>query len=403
MLKRFYSKRSGFTLVEIIVAFAVFAIMASMIVQILNLSVTARVQNTKYQQELNEQEKRLTQIEKKKDDYDGADGKIAVTLSDGTTVEINYDRLSAMEDAEFDAEGLSYFVSPVDYASSGEGLPVGGSDGSGGNGSGSQASRMDTRITGTGGIADVTMLHVYKDDYKYKKDDPMAIPDGHTRYIIVCAASSGPGLDPTLKAEDVPYSQYRLHFYCCPKDDTEESKKEALDAAKSAVEYTDKSNNTYTKDVYKEAVISKVGYLKKITDWSKIKSSGLTTSDTLSDVDYNNNKYTVEKMGSNVVRIGSPFKTGNDKDGGLDNKGVRFNETSTFYVEFVGDPHITKDSFGANGEPSSVVSGATAYPPCPVYEDEYDTNGKPTYKNDGKTTHVNIYGAYLQQRHYIKK
>ena len=48
MMKRIFSKRSGFTLVEIIVAFAIFAIMMSMIMQILQLSVSQRRANNEF-------------------------------------------------------------------------------------------------------------------------------------------------------------------------------------------------------------------------------------------------------------------------------------------------------------------------------------------------------------------
>ena len=395
MLKRLYSKRSGFTLVEIIVAFAVFSIMASMIVQILNLSVNARVANTKYQQELNIQEQLLTRINKTKDDYKDTDGKIEINLGE-TTVELNYDRLSAMEDAEFDAEGLNYFLAPVDYESSGEGMSTSGTDGTGGS-SGSQASRMDTRLTGTGGIENIQIIYVIKDTHTYAPGDPYAVPAGCTRYFFACSASSGSAPE-TLKAEDVPYAQYRLHFYCCPENPSSaESVKEALDLGESAKEYTDKNGDTYSKDVYKEAPIVRVGYLKNVSP--EIGTTGLESSNIMSTYDDNYNKYTIEQMGSNVVRIGSPFKTGNEVDGGLGKKGVKFQQskTSKFYVDFVGDPHLTVDSFGHNAT-TGVITGSKQYAACPAYKDDYDSDGNPEYSYDG--THVNIYGAFMPQRHY---
>lgn len=398
MLKRFYSKRSGFTLVEIIVAFAVFAIMASMIVQILNLSVNARVQNTKYQQELNTQEQLLTLIEKNSDNFGGEDGKMTVTLSDGTKVELPFDRQSAMADAEFDSEGLNYFLSNVNYQSNGEGSPAIDGGGSGGSNSGSQASRMDTRITGTGGIENIQISYVIKDTHTYAPGDPNAVPAGHTRYFIMCSASSG-SMPETLKAEDVPYSQYRLHFYCCPEDpNNSESVKKALNMAASSVDYTDKDGKVYNKEVYKEATIARVGYLKSIT--SDIGTTGLKSSNIMTTYDETNNKYTIEQMGTNVVRIGSPFKTGNNVDGGLGQKGVKFQQskTSKFYVEFVGeDPHLTVNSFGHNAT-AGVISGSAQYEACPNYLEEYESDGTPEYNYDG--THVNIYGAFLHKRNY---
>lgn len=403
MLKKLYSKRSGFTLVEIIIAFAVFAIMASMICQILDLSVKARLQNNAYQRELDEQEHLLTLIEKDSGDYKETQGNIKMTFSDGTNFELPYDRLSAKPDAEDDGEGLNYFISPVDYKSSGEVTPNINTDVVVGSNTGSQASRMDTRITGTGGINSIQMIYVVKDTHVYDPGDPNAVPAGHTRYFILCSASDG-GTSPTLKDEDVPYSQYRLHFYCQPASDSDDDYKASLDAAASSVEYTDKDGKKYTKDVFKAARITKVGYLKSFSKES-LENNGLQSSNigiavNADNYKTNENKYTIDHMGSNVIRIGSPFVKENKTNGGMGNKGVRFemSSTSKFYVEFEGDPHLTVESFGHNAE-DGAVTGSKQYKACPNYIDEYDDKGVPTYDNEDDD-HVNIYGAFLYTRHY---
>lgn len=399
MLKRLYSKRSGFTLVEIIVAFAVFSIMASMICQVLEFSVRARQSNNAYQRELDTQEQLLTLIEKKSEDFKNEDGRIKISLPDGTEVDLPYDRLSAMVDAEFDSEGLNYFISNVNYQSNGEVMPGPGDTGSAGTNTGSQASRMDTRITGTGGIESIQILHVTKDTNSYAAGDPYAIPAGHTRYFITCCASSG-GLQKTLKAEDVPYAQYRLHFYCCPdpdkSDDDPTKMSEALNAALSSVEYKDEEGRTYTKEVYKEALITKVGYIK---NYEKAVSEGLKSSNIMSSYDNLVNRYTVEQMGTNTIRIGSPFITDSD-DPGLGGRGVRFqmSNISRFYVEFNGDPHISVDSFGHNAV-KGVTEGSKKYTPCPVYLEKFEDDGTPEYDYESDT-HVNIYGAFLHKRNY---
>lgn len=403
MLKRFYSKRSGFTLVEIIIAFAIFAIMAAMICQILDLSVKARQYNIAFQKKLEEQEEVLSLIEKHKDligTDDSTKGYISMTFEDGKTLDLLYDRLSAYDDTR---DGLNYFVSPVNYESDGEfddmfgdgvtGYEPGEGGASGTGGAGSQASRMDTRITGTSGIANIEIMRVIKDTKVYAEDDPMAIPAGHTRYFISCAASSG-GVPPTLKDEDVPYSQYRLYFYMMP-DPANPSDKSYLDAAASALTYTDEDGRTYTKDVHKAATITKVGYLKSFVA-SNLEANGLVESNILDSYDNTNNKYTIEQMGKSVVRIGSPYKMFNYVDGGMKGYGVRFNEASKFYIEFEGDPHLTVESFGANAQEGAV---GAKYEACPVYLDEYNDDGTPNYDaSDGQ--HVNIYGAFLHTRHY---
>ncbi|MDE7229053.1 MAG: prepilin-type N-terminal cleavage/methylation domain-containing protein [Oscillospiraceae bacterium] len=394
MLKRFYSKRSGFTLVEIIVAFAVFAIMASMICQMLDLAVRARQSNNAYQRELDTQEHLLTLVEKNSENFKDPDGTIKLPFDDGTVVELPFDRLSAMTDAEFDSQGLNYFLAPVNYQSDGEVTPNGGSGSGGGANSGSQASRMDTRITGTGGISNIQIIYVVKDTHNYAPGDPMAIPAGHTRYFFMTSASCG-SMPQTLKDEDVPYSQYRLHFYHQPDGTTSQDKSEYLNMPACAVEYTDKDNKKYTKDVYKTAVITKVGYIK---NFDSAKNNGLQTSNISEGTD-NNNKYTIEQMGTNVVRIGSPFTTGNGTNGGLNGRGVKFTagNASKFYVEFEGDPHLTVESFGYNAATGD-VTGSKKYAACPNYLEEYNSDGTPAYDYEGY--HVNIYGAFMPTRHY---
>lgn len=386
MLKRFYSKRSGFTLVEIIIAFAVFAIMASMVCQILQLSVAARRSNNIYQRELAEQESVLTVIEKSNKMYSGEKGKISLDFG-GKTIEIPYDVHSAKPDAEFAEEGLNYFVANVNYQTSGEIPATPGGDAGGASNTGSQMSRMDTRITGTGGISYINIMDVVKDENTYAEGDKFAIPEGHTRYFIRCNASDK---NMTLKDEDVPYSQYRLYFYS-----------DEISAGPSDVLYTDASGKKYKKDVYKAAEIVRVGYL--CGSFDMIVNNGLNSS-RVSDSYSDANKFTIDQTSSNCVRIGSPFKKDNGSNGGLGGKGQRFDGTSSsFYVEFVGDPKITTASFGHNGEPYYSETGTNLgykYSACPVYMDTYNTDGTPKYQCEPDKKHVNIYGASLFTRHY---
>lgn len=399
MLKRFYSKRSGFTLAEIIVAFAVFAIMAGMIAQILNLAVTARLYNNEYARSLSSQEKVLTILQKSSDDYDasGATGTLNFDFDGVTLPAIAYQTKSAADPRELtSAEGLNYFLSPIDYGSEGETPPV---DPSGGSNTGSQMARMDTRITGTANIGHITMINVIKDDKTSSNpSDPNYLAPGRVRYLIRCAASlvNSEG-ETTFRDEDVPYAQYRLYFYS-----------DQIDAAKrDANPETDDSGRTYTKDYHKAAKIAKVGYLSMSAN--DVALTGLTGSNTANDVNDKCN-YTVMKSGDNAVRIGSPFVT-NDPDGvsigGGQTMGKKFNEGKmvNFYVEFEGDdPNLTIESFGYNGVSSSLGGTPTVeYYACPEYDgDDYDIGadgvGTPNYSSYDNL--VNIYGAYLYTRHY---
>ncbi len=386
MLKRFYSKRSGFTLVEIVVAFAVFSIMASMIAQILDLAISARNSNNLYAQELARQEQLLTVIQKDQKYYNATDktGDYTITLTDGTTYTMGYQVKSTDPTAANQAEGINYFLSPVDYECGPASDDSGDLDSD--VGGASQTSRMDTRITGTQGLGDITIYKVVKDEYAYPDDSPFKLQSGHTRYWFEIAAS---GLDKngvtTLREEDVPYSQYRLYFYS-----------DQLDAAKSSVTYTQSSGDKYTKDVYKSARVVDCGFINTTLEIAARDGLSLGETSDGSTVCAQNH-YTVQQLGSNSVRIGSPFST----DGGK--SGVRFvaGSFTRFYVEFEGDPNLTVASFGKNAVVGS--SGECIYRACPVYKDEYNTDGTPAYKEpeDG-SVHPCIYGGYMYTKHKVE-
>lgn len=342
-MKKLFSKRSGFTLVEIIVAFAVFAIMAAIIVQMTGLVVSQRLSNNEYSRSLTEQQKRL--IDKDKSDTDKindsnktGDLSIRLTKDDGSVLDITmpYEMRSA-DGTKGDADGLNYFLSNVEYDSDGTGS-TGGSGGSGGGGSssGSQTSRLDTRITGTKGFEQITVREVSKDT------NTDGLESGQTRYLFQVSASAGT----SFSDEDIPYAQYRLFLYDSVKLDTDASSKI----------YTDDTGKEYTKIVYAPAKIVKVGYLED-----------------------NNSEYTVEQMGTNVIRIGTPFSP---------NEGVKFefHKFSKFYVIFDGDPKLTVESFGDNVK---IDDGDRYYKHEDIESD-----------NPSDIVSPNIYGAFQYERVY---
>lgn len=180
-MKKLFSKKSGFTLVEIIVAFAVFSIMATMIIQILNLTIQRRTDNYKYDQKLQNQEQTL--VAKGQtwayDDTKGNDGTLSLQFKDqdgnDMPMELNY-QLKSPDGTVGEVDGLNYFVGQIDYADGFEGSeytpddpnadPLDPSD----IGGGSQMDRFDTRITGTKGITSVTVAYTYdagSDEYTF--------------------------------------------------------------------------------------------------------------------------------------------------------------------------------------------------------------------------------------------
>lgn len=381
MLKRMYSKRSGFTLVEIIVAFAVFAIMASMIAQILEITIRARESNNLYAQELAKQERILTVIEREKDNYNAATGTYTITLSDGTTFTMGYQVNATDPTAENQAEGLNYFLSPVDYTCPPASSEGGEESDSSDTGGGSQLSRMDTRITGTAGIGGIKIYRVVKDTHTYADTDPYKPAPGYTRYFIECAASSvNDKGETTLREEDVPYAQYRLFFFS-----------DQLDATKSSVVYTNSDGDSYTKDVYQEAKIVRIGHVN--TSIENALTNGLSSTNT-SDGSFAStmNEYTIQKLG-NSVKISTPYTT----EGGK--AGVRFqgSKFTRFYVDFEGDPNISLSSFGHNCTLDS--EGRPNYTACPVYKETYNTDGTPKYEeSDEGGVHQSIYGGFMFTR-----
>ncbi len=399
MLKRFYSKRSGFTLVEIIVAFAVFAIMASMIAQILQLSINARNSNNIYAMELARQERILTVIEKA--DYVEANktGQYKFDFTDGSTFSMDYE-IKATDPTADQGEGINYFVSPVDYDAAGVGDNVGG-DPSGAGGAG-QTAKYDTRITGTMGIYSIEIRKVQKDTntypekIKYKPnswspeveiENPLYIKPGNSRYWIEVAANNQDDSgNITLSIEEDRYAQYRLMFFL-----------KELDDVKSKDEYTDSDGKTYTKDVYKEAKILNYGLISQ--DFASVQAAGglssSNTTDPLKGTNINNNAYTVQKVGNNSVRIGTPVERGP----GVRLQGHKF---TRFYVDFEGDPQLTVEDFGNNCELDA--EGHGIYKALPVYDDakksDFNSDGTPKYNTSTSKVNAAIYGGYLHTRHY---
>lgn len=182
-MKKLFSKKSGFTLVEIVIAFAVFAIMAAMILQILELTIKRRSSNVRFEEEMKEQEQML--VARPKDySYDatkGDDGKLTLNFKDQDgnplPMELLY-QLHAADGTVGEAAGINYLVGNIAYAEGVDGseyIPPDTGDGDNPTdpidiGGSSQMSRFDTRMTGTKGINSVTVTWTYSeadDEYEF--------------------------------------------------------------------------------------------------------------------------------------------------------------------------------------------------------------------------------------------
>ncbi len=152
MIKRIFSKRSGFTLVEILVAFTIFVIMMSMIMQILQLSIAARRDNTEMTRERAAQEEQLVIGKDFVFDESAPDEqKGIVELNFGEDQDFKLDYQIKGTDDENPTDGLNYFVGNVDYNAA----VADGDAQKKKSESGSQMSKYDTRITGTANLGDI--------------------------------------------------------------------------------------------------------------------------------------------------------------------------------------------------------------------------------------------------------
>lgn len=298
MIKRIFSKRSGFTLVEILVAFAIFTVMMAMIMQVLQLSVAARRQNTEMTKERAEQEEQLILGKNYEYDKDADEtGKVGLNFGEDSKYEINYQIKGTDEDNP--AEGLNYFIGDVDYNAS---APEGDKKKKESE-TGSQASRYDTRITGTADLGDITVS---------------VSNNGGGKYTFTLKANSA-----GVVSEMRKYSQIRLYFF----DDTK--------IYSDVSEYVD--GYIYNPDVAVKP--EDIKSYKKCSVPAVVKEVGLVGGNQITNRisrDDSQKEILLQGLG-NSVRIsyygGSYF-------GGT---GI------TFYVQFDGDPHISASSFGENG------------------------------------------------------
>lgn len=353
-MKKLFSKRSGFTLVEVIVAFAVFAIMAAMVMQIIRLAMVQRSSNLELERDLNKDEELYVKTDISTD-YEAARKTGELTFdfsgSSGPTMAIDYELKST--NGSNSAEGLNYVVADVDYSASGEKKP-GSVDPGGSSNSGSQSSRADTRITGTRGIDAINIWNIFEDTSFSGGTD-------QHRYIFHMTVDGT-----SMAEEDVRYSQIKMYFYSTEVDDVA-----------SKVEYTDESGKKYTKTIYKAANILQAGYVTG----NPVNLAAYDPANITSSFAASGGSYTVEKLAGNGIRIGSPFS----------GSGTRFDDSKNIFFYVVTDKEISAatTSFGQN----AVASGSGAqYKAYPVYDDD----GNKTSENC-----INIYGAYQYTKTYI--
>ncbi len=176
-MKRLFSKKSGFTLVEIVIAFAIFAIMAAMICGILETTINRRTQNKELEDDVKTQAQDLVAMDHARE-YDSTkdeDGKIVLEFKDKDgkkmPMELSYQLKASNGDS--DRAGVNYFVGNIEYDGvNGEVEYIPGADPADPDadpsevGGSSVMERFDTRITGTKGISSIKLEVSFNPDTK---------------------------------------------------------------------------------------------------------------------------------------------------------------------------------------------------------------------------------------------
>lgn len=350
-MKRILSKRSGFTLIEIIVAFAIFAIMSTMLTSMVQLTLAQRNSNKEFQDAIERDTTFLAAHYITDADAYGTDetasGTFNLEFSDGSKYSMDYAIRNTGDSGD---QGLNYFVGDTAYTGL-EGLEDEDDDGESILGGMGQTSRYDVRIAGTKNMAYVQVYKVVKDE---------SYSGAGARYFIEVAAS---GTDDTVPEDEVRYCSYRLIF----RDDDQ-------------FHYIDKTEDgtTYRYCVPKDVTIKEWGY---VNDTDLVWDSDCVAADEhipKSSATYN--KYEVIQTSDNTLRIAPPVGS----SGGYALEG---SVVTRIWVVFNTDPGLTTTSFGANGTktdgstPPDGWSGVTRYKNYVINE----ATGK---------VNPNVYGAF---------
>ena len=359
-MKRILSKRSGFTLIEIIVAFAIFAIMSTMLMSMVQLTIAQRESNLAFQDQLERDTEYLALHYIGEDDAFGTGetptGTFNLDFGSSANVNVSLDYVKRGTDSTDNTkdQGINYFVGDTKYSGPDDSMMGGDDEDPAGSESGSsQMSRYDTRLTGSKNLAYIFVSKCEK--------DPNYTGSG-VRYLINISASGEEKVSDTIgtvPSEDVKYLQYKVIF----RSSTGNKEQRVIDG------------KTYEYTRYPEARIIDYGYVDSF--------GNIVGHNSYTPSSSGHNHYLVEQTSDATLRISAPLKDG-WSTGGYEMVGSDYTK---IWVEFATDPDLDTDSFGDNAVAYNGGHKYTIYPKL-----------KKDGTVDGDKKELNIYGAYPYQR-----
>lgn len=192
-MKKFTTKR-GFTLVEVMVAFVIFAMMAGMVALLLDTTLKAKQENLDIEDEINVQKQKyyLSTQERNYDSTDINGGQLRFNFGGGSDFNVGYSIGDPNAAGDDNMLALDYFVGNVNYDS-----VTNSPENNNNNGAGSVMNRLDTRLYGANGIDRLTV----------KMEDKGTVTNGY-QYVFNCLAESATLPDSQLEY----YAQYKFIF-----------------------------------------------------------------------------------------------------------------------------------------------------------------------------------------------
>lgn len=341
-MSKIFSKRSGFTLVEIIVAFGVFAIMAAMLVSLTGLAVKQRQSNYNFSKELSDQQAYLAAHERETT-YKAADkgGNFEFDFGSGLNASLDYSVVRATDD-ETSEGGISYFVADANVNAK----PVPGDPDGDDEDGGSLvlAEKVDSRIYGSKDFKYIRISEVKE------VSDPDVLAAGNSKFTFDSYAMDNTAAQ--NKKDSRLARNYKLRF---------DSK--VIDCG-----YVGGTPSSPVYISYRNAVFGSDG---------KVSGGG-------------NNQFEVVKCSDDTIRVGIPQSIIKDEfaekepDEGYCFPGI----SSHLYVVLEGDVDLNEASFGDNYQINAY--GQYIYKSVKAAITTTDKDGKDTTET---IDFINVYGA----------